>query len=162
MTWRAIPGFAAYEAHNMGYVRRCGSAWALTPRPRNGYLRVALVDDSGRRRWRPVHTLVLETFAGPRPSPRHEGAHRDGDKGNNALTNLRWKTPRQNARDKRAHGTASKPGVKRTELTPEQVEAIRQRAEREAYSAIARDFGLHRHSVSRIARGLRRAEGASA
>jgi hypothetical protein len=53
----------------------------------------------GRNHTRLVHTLVLETFVGPRPSPDHEACH--GPLGNvsNALSNLRWDTKEANLRD---------------------------------------------------------------
>lgn len=163
MTWRAIPGFPRYEIHPLGCVRRARNQRPLKVSLRAGYHRVQLTDSEGRRRWRPLHQLVLETFVGPRPSPRHEGAHIDGRKSNNALDSLAWKTPEQNTADKRTHGTASKPGVKPTRLEPLDIEEIRARVLElgEPYSRVARDFGLHRHSVSRIARGLRHAQGVS-
>jgi hypothetical protein len=102
-----------------------------------------------------VHVLVLETFVGPRPSPRHHGAHfPDNDKANNRLENLAWKLPKENEADKKQCGTAPKGGATRK---AQNVERIRQRAAQgESYTKIARDEGLHRHSVSRIVRGLRR------
>src|SRR4051812_25448733 len=42
-----------------------------------------------------VHCLVLETFVGPRPRGAY-GCHNDGNKSNNALSNLRWDTPKSN------------------------------------------------------------------
>lgn len=51
-----------------------------------------------------VHRLVARTFLGPRP-PGMEVRHLDGDRANPALTNLAYGTPRENARDRIAHGT---------------------------------------------------------
>lgn len=51
-----------------------------------------------------VHRLVLEAFIGPCPDGM-VGCHTDGDPLNNRLDNLRWDTPSNNNRDKRAHGT---------------------------------------------------------
>jgi hypothetical protein len=58
----------------------------------------------GRRAQQFVHRLVLETFVGPRPAG-HQAVHGDGDRYNNALTNLRWATRKENEADKRRHGT---------------------------------------------------------
>lgn len=51
-----------------------------------------------------IHTLVLESFVGPRPDG-HVGCHNDGDIDNNAPSNLRWDTQANNLADMKAHGT---------------------------------------------------------
>jgi hypothetical protein len=51
-----------------------------------------------------VHSIVLETFVGPRPKGLW-ARHRDGNKKNNRLDNLSWDTPRTNILDKIKHGT---------------------------------------------------------
>jgi hypothetical protein len=67
-------------------------------RNRKGYCLVN-IDVDGRNRTRFLHQLVLETFVGPKP-PGMEGCHYpDGDKSNNRLSNLRWDTHAENARD---------------------------------------------------------------
>ena len=100
--WRAIPGFPGYEASNDGHVRtlrpyggvlRVLSEW---PNPQ-GYLTVQL-GPRGKRTRVTVHRMVMLAFVGPRP-PGKEIAHWDGDKTNNALTNLRYATPKENGYD---------------------------------------------------------------
>ena len=44
----------------------------------------------GRQVWRYVNDTVLRAFVGPPPSPKHVPWHRDGDRSNNAVTNLSW------------------------------------------------------------------------
>lgn len=51
-----------------------------------------------------VHSLVLNSFVGPRPDG-HQAAHGDGDRSNNRLSNLRWATVSDNHADKLKHGT---------------------------------------------------------
>ena len=46
-----------------------------------------------------VHRLVLEAFVGPCPEGM-ECRHLEGDTANNALSNLAWGTPQENAADK--------------------------------------------------------------
>lgn len=73
-----------------------------------------------------VHTLVLLTFRGPPPSPKHECGHRDGNPQNNRIGNLRWVTRKENAADKDRHGnTVWGERATRGKLTEEQVIATR-------------------------------------
>lgn len=106
--------------HNPDYLVREDGA-ILHPRTglvtmydQHGYLAVMLqtrksCDDDlwsniqGKKQYR-VNVVVCETFHGPRPDGM-QAAHLDGDKRNNAASNLAWKTPTENAADKIAHGT---------------------------------------------------------
>lgn len=47
--------------------------------------------------------MVLNAFVGP-PPPGFEGCHKDGDRANNALSNLYWGTRSDNQRDRVRHG----------------------------------------------------------
>jgi hypothetical protein len=51
-----------------------------------------------------MHSIVLEAFRGPRPSPSHEGCHDNGNPSDNALSNLRWDTRSGNMLDIVKHG----------------------------------------------------------
>lgn len=111
--YRDIPEFPGYRAGDDGSVWTCrrkggndrGSdrftdTWRrMKPHPHNGYLRVSLIRD-GRVCSRTVHNLVLMAFVGPCPQGM-EGCHYpDPDRANNRLSNLRWDTHSENARDK--------------------------------------------------------------
>jgi hypothetical protein len=72
-----------------------------------GYPSIQVWQGKDRRVY--VHTLVCTTFHGPRPTPEHEVAHWDGDKDNNAASNLRWATPAENQADSVRHGTKFRP-----------------------------------------------------
>ncbi|WP_141214748.1 MULTISPECIES: NUMOD4 motif-containing HNH endonuclease [unclassified Rhodococcus (in: high G+C Gram-positive bacteria)] len=116
--WKPVVGVDGYEVSSLGRVRskprtvRCSGS--KTPphnrrysgrilRPSSlpkGYQLVAL----GSKDHGYVHILVAEAFIGPCPVGL-EVAHNDGDPRNNSLTNLRYATPGENNRDKRAHGT---------------------------------------------------------
>jgi HNH endonuclease/NUMOD4 motif-containing protein len=115
-TWRPIAGHAGYEVSDLGRVRsldrvvtkmqrgrpvqhRLRARVLRQGRTRGGYLTVSLARHSVH-----VHCLVLRAFVGPRPAG-HQAAHRDGNKLNNSVGNLRWATPRDNNKDKIAHGT---------------------------------------------------------
>lgn len=118
--WRPVVGFeSAYEVSNLGRVRSLDRSWkqlsrhgkeyvhrrkgrVLRPGPSNyGHLSVVL----GRGNTRMVHALVLEAFRGPRPSPKHDSRHINGDPADNRLDNLVWGTRSENIRDAVAHGS---------------------------------------------------------
>lgn len=109
--WLDIPEWPHYRISTLGRVYRkagtpyCKNGRFINPtRLSNGYLVVRL-SMSEHRQLVLLHSLVLKTFKGPRPTPIHQAAHRDGNKENCRLYNLRWATPLENASDKIPHGT---------------------------------------------------------
>lgn len=122
-TWNPVVGFEGwYEVSDQGRVRsldrdlepcqtRHGGTRVmryrgriLRPRPdRRGYFRVSIARGNSRRD-RYIAHLVLEAFVGPRPEGM-EACHDNGNKIDNALSNLRWDTAVANQHDKRRHGT---------------------------------------------------------
>lgn len=97
--WRSYPRDTRYVVSSDGAVMRNGRV--LKPRPtRGGYLRISL----SRNRDEYIHTMVLETFIGPRPAG-HQASHLNGDKGDNFILNLTWETPAKNNSWKKLHGT---------------------------------------------------------
>ena len=118
--WLPIPGWEGlYEVSDHGRVRSL-DRWVTRsngqrvhypgrmkslPRLQTGYPVVHLSKD-GRLTTKAVHTVVLETFVGPR-LPGTVCCHKDGDPTNNRLTNLRWDTQSNNLKDAVRHGTHS-------------------------------------------------------
>lgn len=112
--WRPVPGFEAnYQVSDKGRVR---STPGGTGRNRDhgrvrvqtltgGYPCLTLTDRSGKRAFVKVHRLVCEAFHGPAPEGKPFALHGDGDKQNNAASNLRWGDARDNALDAVGHGT---------------------------------------------------------
>lgn len=118
--WRDIPDFEGlYQVSDRGRVRSLDSvrphAWSgtktykgcvLSPsrNKRDDYLRVHLYPLGGQKstEWL-VHRLVLTCFVGPCPESL-EAAHEDGNKRNNFVENLTWKTRSANEHDKVRHG----------------------------------------------------------
>lgn len=103
-----------------------------------------------------IHSLLLSTFVGPRPSPAHEAAHGDGIRDRNHLSNLRWATKKDNADDRKRHGT-HRVGEQVTgaKLTWEQVDQLRAAgpltlAEREEFSG---QFGVSETTIRNAAAG---------
>ena len=100
--WAAIPSVdGVYDVTTDGRVRRAQGGRGtrrtrklrthLSPR---GYVVAKLCID-GKQRTRTVHSLVAETFIGPRPGG-HEINHIDGNKTNNHVANLEYVTHSQN------------------------------------------------------------------
>lgn len=93
--WRDIPGYEGrYQVSNEGRVRNHGG-WILARNKQNsGYFIVHLYKGARTTR-KPylVHRLVLAAFVGP---SEQDANHLDGDKANNALTNLEYVTREQN------------------------------------------------------------------
>lgn len=165
--WRPTVGFSNYEVSNLGRVRRSvagvsgatlGRVLRLTSQP-SGHWYVTM-SHGGRVTKQRIHRMVLTTFVGPCP-PGMEGCHNDGDPANNRLDNLRWDTPVANAADKKRHGTDSHPAYSRkgeehpgSLLKEGDVREIRKRlADGESRTAVARDYGVNRTTVSDIGRG---------
>jgi len=68
-----------------------------------GYAQVCLFNHT-KKKTVGVHVLVLTAFVGPCPAGM-ETLHEDGVRANNQLSNLRWGTRSENAKDKIRHGT---------------------------------------------------------
>ncbi len=154
------PDYPSYVVYGDGTILREATGRVITPGARNGYLRVWMTNVAGKECRVAVHKIVLEAFTGPRPSTLHHGAHKNGNRQDNASDNLLWKLPVENEADKRAHGTAPKtrPPSKHESRArhPNTRAAIRRRAAAgESLTAIGLSLGMHRSAVSRIVRGLR-------
>lgn len=97
--WRDIPGYeGVYQVSSFGRVKRFyrKSERVLACSTGSDYLRLKL-SMNNRQHQRTVHSLVAEVFLGERPNGWHVN-HIDGNKLNNALTNLEYVTVAENAR----------------------------------------------------------------
>lgn len=149
-----------YRVSDMGEVKRIRPGrpdLELVRAFSRGYPRVRAVSADGVYRDFYVHVLVLTAFDRPRPSKIHEVAHHDGDRTNATLANLFWKTKRENAADRRRHGTqtsAKGEAHHNAKLTADKVIEIRAlRFDRGwSYRQIAgsEGFGLHPSTVRAI------------
>lgn len=104
--WKPVPGFEGrYEVSNLGRVWSVERGHASTGRlmrpmlARHDYLKVVM-----DRKTMPIHRAVLSAFV-RLPVPGEHGAHLNGDRQDNKLSNLKWVTPVENAAHKRLHGT---------------------------------------------------------
>lgn len=101
-----------------------------------------------------VHSLVLETWSGPRPTD-YEGAHLNGIKTDNRLENLKWCTRSENQFHKRAHGTDNR-GEKHplAILSEKDFPAINRLIERgKTQREVAKLFGVSYGTINHYLRG---------
>lgn len=107
VTYKDIPGFPDYRAGDDGTIWGCKNKpkeWRLKSQHiHQGYPHVWLFRD-GKDYKITVHKLVLTAFVGPRPEGCECG-HKNGNKEDNRLCNLRWVSPLQNnVLDRIEHG----------------------------------------------------------
>lgn len=103
--WAPHPDHTGYFVSNLGNVR--GPRGTVLKAYSHGKGNYPAVTVAGKHRR--VHTMVLESFIGPRPDDM-EACHYDDNPANNVLFNLRWDTPHANAADARRN--------RRTEVDP--------------------------------------------
>ncbi len=163
--WRQVCGFdGRYEVSSAGRVRSFvkpimgGVKWLATPHFLNpktdrGYLRVCLSCCNNYKTYS-VARLVLTAFIGPCPEGM-EGAHLNGDRGDNRIENLSWVTHTVNESHKSLHGTrlfGSR--ICNSKLTEAQVEDIIARLRSgERGTALAKEYGVADSSISSIGLG---------
>lgn len=151
--WRSIQGFdGVYQVSNFGEVKSYArSVYGKLLKPRrnsHGYCEVVL--SVGGPKEITVHKLVLEAFACKRPSGM-ECAHRNGVRADNRLENLRWATPRENARDRAMHGTEVRGTDRATsKLNERDIVAIRSLSGRYSHRAIAKMFNVGKTTIGGI------------
>jgi hypothetical protein len=114
-----------------------------------------------------TYRLVAMAFLGPPPFESAEVAHKDDDKDNNALANLKWCSHQENCQDRRSNGKAAlglqngahthphrRPRGERvgnSKLTSATVREIRSASL--SHRALARKYGVSKTTVGHIKRG---------
>ena len=109
---KLIDGFPNYRIHRDGTIEsrympktsKTSAVWRpiqhVIDSSSTGYFLVTLCHEKKRQNKR-VHRLLMEAFV-PNPEGKAHVNHIDGNKENNALENLEWATPQENA----IHATA--------------------------------------------------------
>lgn len=147
-SWADIPGFVGYQASTHGNVRSLNGPLATCINPQTGRHTVTLWN-SGNPSTRTIHRLVLMAHM-PNADESLEVCHKNGNKTDNRLANLRWGSRSENQREKVRHGSRGGP----QKLTQSQAQQIRQaRKAGRTQQAIADEFGISRPLVSLIESG---------
>lgn len=97
--WKDILGFEGYyQVNENGEILnvKTGKLRSLKPK-KNGYVSVDLYKD-GRAQWKRVHILVAQAFI-PNPNNYPVVMHKDNNKSNNCVSNLKWGTISQNTKE---------------------------------------------------------------
>lgn len=152
--WKPVPGYEGYYSVSRdGEIYSARSQKILKPAVLStGYFQVQL-SVNGHRLQEKVHRLVALAFVGKPSSPRLQVAHNNGDPADNRAENLRWATPSENQRDRRAHGTASiGEANSRAKLKEADVREIRSSQART--SDLARQYGISHTQMTKIRQGL--------
>ena len=157
--WLTIPGFTRYSVSSLGRVRRDVAVYRTQPgmcavNLKQGYPQVAVTSDDGKSITVMVHVLLMRAFVGPRPEGMHI-CHKDGNRANCSLDNLRYDTPLANVRDAMSHGTyAYGERIAQHRLVEaEVVEIVGLLEENQTYTAIAARYGVTPDAIFRIASG---------
>lgn len=97
--WKKVIGYEdIYEVSEFGEVRRTDKKYGETVKPyltNSGYLQVYLRKPNFKRKHKYIHKIVAEAYI-PNPSKLKTVNHKDGNKKNNAVSNLEWVTRSQN------------------------------------------------------------------
>lgn len=154
--WRDIPE-TAYRVSSRGRVssEKYGDERQLKmSKERGGYLKVTLYLTPCVQTIRKVSHLVACAFVGPRPSPKHEINHIDGNRANNCADNLEWVTSSENKRHRYnvlKHGALRGENHPRSKIPESAIPIIKNRmAAGERPADLAREFGVRPQSISSI------------
>lgn len=166
--WKEIAGWPDYAVSDLGRVKRlttrtCAKAGAILKAAwrggrgrEKGYLAVDLSAPGVRKRTFSVHVLVAEAFLGERPA-RHVPNHKDGDRANNAASNLEWATQSSNVKHAYESGLADARGERNGQavLTEAEVYEIRRTytGRRGEQAAMARRYGVSDATIRDVVKG---------
>lgn len=162
--FKIISGFEGYRVSNYGRLQsrlnkgrskaRFKDAWHdyKLKLDGHGYLCASLCDGLNKPKTLKIHNLVLLEFVGPKKSGFCV-RHIDGNKLNNALSNLVYGTYKENEADKILHGTWDTRLTGR-KLTPIQIDEIRSKIKSGLKDIqLSVEYNVSRPTITRIRNG---------
>jgi hypothetical protein len=169
--WRLVPEYPDYAVSNYGEVysfprkivrlnSQSGQPNEITVRGGmlnhslsvHGYPRVQL-SRPGEKIKKYVHSIVAETFIGPRPDGM-ETCHNDGIKTNPEAWNLRHDKPKGNNSDMDKHGTRVKgEDISNARYTNEEIRNVKMLLKKHGVMDVSRLTGIPQPQISNIKTG---------
>lgn len=147
--WRTVPGARRYAVSDDGLIRN-SSGLLKSKANAEGYPKINLIGDDGRRRSHFVHKLVALAHLAPALPGQRYVLHRNNNRQDARASNLRWGSHADNHSDKLAAGTVR--AVTR-KLKPSDVRRIR--GSRRSPEVLAAKYGLSLSHVRDIRSGRR-------
>ncbi len=150
---RSIPGYADYTVTRQGEIfsYKWNKRRRLEPTISASGYRTVECDSVSQ----PVGRWVLLAFVGSCPA-ECEMLHKNGNRLDDRLKNLRWGSRQENINDRQRHGTQCQ-GVEhpRARLTAAQVRVLREayRSKTRTIADLAREYGVGYYTASNAARG---------
>lgn len=146
--WRAVTGYEGlYEVSNLGNIINVKRNRLLRPGYVYGYQSVSLSKHNIRCTKR-LHRLIAKAFI-PNPENKPAVNHIDGNKANNAVSNLEWVTDKENTHHAMSLGTMhSGERSGSAKLKIEDVLFIR--ASNISHSKLAKMYNVHQANILSI------------
>ncbi len=152
--WKTCRGFTRYEVSENGAIRNSQNKDELSLTPdANGYVRMSIFADDGRRVNKRLHTLVADAFH-PNPDRKATVNHINRVRHDNRADNLEWATPAEQGRHRGGVQTnKTRPVWQCHPVTKEKIAL--HRGAKEAALAVTGKDGI-RHKISMVALGKRK------
>lgn len=166
--WKPVKRFEGwYEVSSLGRVMRVmPGRGAVAPKilglriNRKGYacvyLHKAIPSVGSIKKHLTIHSLVLEAFVGPKPSPSHMANHKNGNKLDNRPENLEWVTNQENIDHSWQMGLRHYIGENNhiAKLTEKQVKEILALKGKVRQKELAKKYGVALNAIKGIHRGI--------
>ena len=97
--FKTIVGFENYQVSNLGRVYNTKTHRYLKGgKGKNGYIRVTIYDNFGKKAYKNIHRLVAEAFL-DNPHNLETVNHINHNKDDNSISNLEWMSRKDNCSD---------------------------------------------------------------